>query len=163
MEFLDRQFKLEENGTTVRREIVAGLATFLTMAYIIVVNPLILTDAGMDFGAAFTATILAAVIGTTVMALWANWPVAMAPGMGLNAFFTYGVVIGMGHSWQVALGAVFCSGILFLILSATKVRQWIIEACRRACVSVSAPASASSSPSSACATPASSSTARRRW
>ena len=128
MEFLDRQFKLEENGTTVRQEVVAGLATFLTMAYIIVVNPLILTDAGMDFGAVFTATILAAVIGTTVMGLWANWPVAMAPGMGLNAFFTYGVVIGMGHSWQVALGAVFCSGILFLILSATKVRQWIIEA-----------------------------------
>ena len=76
----------------------------------------------------FTATILAAVIGTTVMGLWANWPVAMAPGMGLNAFFTYGVVLSMGHSWQVALGAVFCSGVLFLILSATKVRQWIIEA-----------------------------------
>lgn len=128
MEFLNRQFKLEERGTTVRQEIIAGIATFLTMAYIIIVNPLILKDAGMDFGAVFTATILAAVIGTTIMGLWANWPVAMAPGMGLNAFFTYGVVLGMGHTWQVALGAVFCSGILFLILSFTKVRQWIIEA-----------------------------------
>ena len=128
MDFLNRQFKLEENGTTVRREIVAGIATFLTMAYIIVVNPLILKDAGMDFGAVFTATILAAFIGTAIMGLWANWPVAMAPGMGLNAFFTFGVVKGMGHSWELALGAVFCSGILFLLLSATKIRQWIIEA-----------------------------------
>ena len=128
MDFLNRQFKLEENGTTIRQEIIAGTATFLTMAYIIVVNPLILKDAGMDFGAVFTATILAAVIGTSIMGLWANWPVAMAPGMGLNAFFTYGVVLGMGHSWQLALGAVFCSGILFIILSATKFRQWVIEA-----------------------------------
>ena len=128
MDFLNRQFKLEENGTTVRREIVAGIATFLTMAYIIVVNPLILKDAGMDFGAVFTATILAAFIGTAIMGLWANWPVAMAPGMGLNAFFTFGVVKGMGHPWELALGAVFCSGILFLLLSATKIRQWIIEA-----------------------------------
>ncbi len=128
MEFLNRQFKLEENGTTVRQELIAGAATFLTMAYIIVVNPLILKDAGMDFGAVFTATILAAVIGTAIMGLWANWPVAMAPGMGLNAFFTYVVVLGMGYSWQVALGGVFCSGILFLIISATKARQWIIEA-----------------------------------
>ena len=127
MDFLNRQFKLEENGTTVRTEIIAGFATFLTMAYIIVVNPLILKDAGMDFGAVFTATILAAVIGTAIMGFWANWPVAMAPGMGLNAFFTYGVVIGMGHTWELALGAVFCSGILFLILSATKFRQWVIE------------------------------------
>ena len=128
MEFLNRQFKLEENGTTVRQELIAGAATFLTMAYIIVVNPLILKDAGMDFGAVFTATILAAVIGTAIMGLWANWPVAMAPGMGLNAFFTYVVVLDMGYSWQVALGGVFCSGILFLIISATKARQWIIEA-----------------------------------
>ncbi len=128
MDFLNRQFKLEENGTTVQREIVAGIATFLTMAYIIVVNPLILKDAGMDFGAVFTATIVAAFIGTAIMGLWANWPVAMAPGMGLNAFFTFGVVKGMGHSWELALGAVFCSGILFLLLSATKIRQWIIEA-----------------------------------
>ena len=128
MDFLDRLFKLKENGTTVRQEVVAGAATFLTMAYIIVVNPLILSDAGMDFGAVFTATILAAVIGTVIMGLWANWPVAMAPGMGLNAFFAYEVVLGMGHAWQVALGAVFCSGILFIVLSATRFRQWVIEA-----------------------------------
>lgn len=126
--FLERQFALKAHGTTVGREILGGIATFLTMAYIIVVNPLILQDAGMDFGAVFTATILAAVIGTSIMGLWANWPVAMAPGMGLNAFFTYGVVLGMGHSWEIALGAVFCSGVLFVILSATKFRQWIIEA-----------------------------------
>ena len=126
--FLERQFSLKEHGTTVGREILAGIATFLTMAYIIVVNPLILQDAGMDFGAVFTATILAAVVGTSIMGLWANWPVAMAPGMGLNAFFTYGVVQGMGHSWEIALGAVFCSGILFVALSATKFRQWVIEA-----------------------------------
>ncbi len=128
MDFLNRQFKLEQNRTTVRQEIVAGFATFLTMAYIIVVNPLILKDAGMDFGAVFSATILAAVIGTAIMGLWANWPVALAPGMGLNAFFTYGVVVGMDHTWQTALGTVFCSGILFVILSATKFRQWVIEA-----------------------------------
>ena len=126
--FLERQFALKQHGTTVGREILAGIATFLTMAYIIVVNPLILQDAGMDFGAVFTATILAAVVGTSIMGLWANWPVAMAPGMGLNAFFTYGVVLGMGHSWEIALGAVFCSGILFVALSATKFRQWVIEA-----------------------------------
>jgi AGZA family xanthine/uracil permease-like MFS transporter len=126
--FLERQFALKKHGTTVGREVLAGIATFLTMAYIIVVNPLILQDAGMDFGAVFTATILAAVVGTSIMGLWANWPVAMAPGMGLNAFFTYGVVLGMGHSWEIALGAVFCSGILFVALSATKFRQWVIEA-----------------------------------
>ena len=128
MNFINRHFKLQENDTTVRREVVAGAATFLTMAYIIVVNPLILQDAGMDFGAVFTATIIAAVVGTGIMGLWANWPVALAPGMGLNAFFTYGVVIGMGHAWQIALGAVFCSGVLFIALSATRFRQWIIEA-----------------------------------
>ena len=111
----------------------------------------------------FTATILAAVIGTTVMGLWANWPVAMAPGMGLNAFFTYGVVLGMGHSWQVALGAVFCSGVLFLILSATKVRQWIIEAMPKSLRLGVGAGIGFFLPSSACAMPGSSSTARRRW
>ena len=111
MNAVDRFFRLQEQGTTIRQEIIAGAATFLTMAYIIVVNPLILSDAGMDFGAVFTATILAAAIGTGIMGLWANWPVALAPGMGMNAFFTYGVVLGMGHPWQAALGAVFCSAI----------------------------------------------------
>ena len=128
MNAVDRFFKLQEQGTTIRQEIVAGAATFLTMAYIIVVNPLILSDAGMDFGAVFTATILAAAIGTGIMGLWANWPVALAPGMGMNAFFTYGVVLGMGHPWQAALGAVFCSGVLFMALSASGLRQWILEA-----------------------------------
>lgn len=128
METLTRLFRLEENETTWQREVVAGAATFLTMAYIIIVNPVILSEAGMDFGAVFTATILAAVIATAIMGFWANWPIALAPGMGLNAFFAYGVVLGMGHSWQVALGAVFCSGVLFLILSLTPLRQWVVEA-----------------------------------
>ena len=128
MNAIDRFFKLHEQGTTFRREIVAGAATFLTMSHIVVVNPLILGDAGMDFGAVFTATILAAAIGTGIMGLWANWPVALAPGMGLNVFFTYGVVLGMGHPWQAALGAVFCSGVLFMALSASGFRRWVLEA-----------------------------------
>lgn len=125
---LDRYFKLAENGTTVRTEVLAGITTFLTMAYIIFVNPAILADAGIDRGAAFVATCLAAAIGTAIMGLYANYPVALAPGMGLNAYFTYGVVLGMGHSWQVALGAVFVSGVLFLILSLLPVREKIINA-----------------------------------
>ena len=124
---LEKLFKLKENQTTVRTEITAGVVTFLTMAYIIVVNPAILSDAGMDFGSVFVATILAAVLGTTIMGLWANWPVALAPGMGLNTFFTYSIVLGMGHSWQVALGAVFWAGFLFLIISLTPLRKWIIN------------------------------------
>ena len=128
MELLEKIFKLNKHKTTVQREIIAGLATFLTMAYIIIVNPLILQDAGMDFGSVFTATILAAALATAIMGFWANWPIALAPGMGLNAFFAYGVVLGMGHTWQVALGAVFCSGILFLLLSLTPLRQWVVEA-----------------------------------
>ena len=128
---LSSYFKLRENGTTVRTEILAGITTFLTMAYITFVNPAILSDAGMDFGAVFVATCLAAAIGTLIMGLYANYPIALAPGMGLNAFFTYGVVLGMGHSWQVALGAVFISGILFIILSVLPVREWIINAIPR--------------------------------
>lgn len=124
---LDRYFKLAENGTTIRTEVLAGITTFLTMAYIIFVNPAILADAGIDRGAAFVATCLAAAIGTAIMGLYANYPVALAPGMGLNAYFTYGVVIGMGHKWQVALGAVFVSGILFLILSVLPIREKIIN------------------------------------
>jgi AGZA family xanthine/uracil permease-like MFS transporter len=125
---LDRLFKLSAHGTNVRTEIIAGISTFLTMAYIIAVNPDILADAGMDFDAVFVATCLAAMFGTAVMGLWANYPVALAPGMGLNAFFTYSVVLGMGNSWQVALGCVFWSGALFFLLSAFKVREWIINA-----------------------------------
>ncbi|MHA1600236.1 MAG: NCS2 family permease [Alphaproteobacteria bacterium] len=120
-------FRLAENGTTVRTEVLAGITTFLTMAYITIVNPAILSDAGMDFGAVFVATCLAAALGTAIMGLYANYPIALAPGMGLNAYFAYGVVLGMGHSWQVALGAVFLSGILFIILSLLPVREWIIN------------------------------------
>ncbi|WP_413110822.1 NCS2 family permease [Thaumasiovibrio sp. DFM-14] len=124
----ERLFQLKEHGTTVRTEIMAGVTTFLTMAYIIFVNPAMLSDAGMDHGAVFVATCLAAAIGCFVMGLAANYPVAQAPGMGLNAFFTYGVVLGMGHTWQVALAAVFLSGICFIILSVLKVREWLINA-----------------------------------
>ena len=98
------------------------------MAYIVVVNPGILSAAGMDFGAVFTATVLIAALATALMGLLANWPVALAPGMGLNAFFAYGVVLGMGYTWQAALGAVFCSGVLFIALSASGLRRWLIEA-----------------------------------
>jgi AGZA family xanthine/uracil permease-like MFS transporter len=120
-------FQLEAHGTNVRTEVVAGVTTFLTMAYIIFVNPAILADAGMDKGAVFVATCLAAAIGTALMGLYANYPLALAPGMGLNAYFTFGVVKGMGHSWETALGAVFISGILFLIVSVTPLRAWVIE------------------------------------
>lgn len=125
---LERYFGLAEHGTTVRREILAGCTTFLTMAYIIFVNPQILGEAGMDKGAVFVATCLASALATGIMALYANYPLALAPGMGLNAFFTFGVVKGMHYSWQVALGAVFISGVLFLILSVTKVREWVVNA-----------------------------------
>ncbi len=121
-------FKLREHGTTVSAEALAGVTTFLTMAYIIFVNPAILGDAGMDKGAVFVATCLAAAIGSLAMGLYANYPIALAPGMGMNAYFAYGVVLGMGHSWQVALGAVFISGVLFLILAVTRVREYIINA-----------------------------------
>jgi len=125
---LDRFFGLTDSGTDVRREVLAGVTTFLTMAYITVVNPAILSDTGMDFGAVFVATCLAAALGSLIMGLYANYPFGLAPGMGLNAYFTYGVVLGMGWTWQVALGAVFVSGILFLIISLLPIREWIINA-----------------------------------
>lgn len=131
LHWIDDYFGLSQAGTTVRTEIVAGATTFLTMAYIIFVNPAILAEAGMDEGAVFVATCLAAAAGSALMGLIANYPIAVAPGMGLNAFFTYGVVLGMGHSWEAALGAVFVSGILFLILSILPVRGWIINAIPR--------------------------------
>ena len=124
---LERLFELKELGTNVRREILAGVTTFLTMAYIIFVNPAILSDSGMDFGAVFVATCLAAAFGSAFMGLFANYPIALAPGMGLNAYFSYTVVLGMGFTWQVALGAVFISGIIFLILSVTPVREYIVD------------------------------------
>ncbi len=128
---LDNLFKLTENSTNVRTELIAGVTTFLTMAYIAFVNPSILAAAGMDQGAVFVATCLAAAIGSAIMGLWANYPIALAPGMGLNAFFAYTVVLTLGHSWQTALGAVFIAGVLFFILSVLKVREWIINAIPR--------------------------------
>lgn len=125
---LERYFKLRENGTTVKTEVLAGISTFLTMAYIIAVNPGILSQTGMPFEAVFVATCIAAALGSALMGLLANYPVALAPGMGLNAFFTFGVVFGMGHSWEIALGCVFWSGIVFFLLSAFRVREWIINA-----------------------------------
>ena len=126
---LEKLFGLSKKKTTVRTEVMAGLATFLTMAYITVVNPAILSTegTGMDFGAVFTATIIAAVIGTLIMGLWANWPVGLAPGMGLNAFFAFGVIFGMGYTYQQALAAVFIAGIVFLGLSMTPARKYIIN------------------------------------
>jgi AGZA family xanthine/uracil permease-like MFS transporter len=132
MMWLDKYFGISERGSSVRTELLAGLATFLTMAYIIVVHPAILKDAGMDFGAVFVATILAAAIATFIMGAWAKWPVALAPGMGLNAFFTYGIVIGMKQPWEVALGAVFLSGVLALVLSLTGLREWVINSIPKA-------------------------------
>ncbi|WP_305856118.1 NCS2 family permease [Balneatrix alpica] len=125
---LESLFKLKEHGTTVRTEVVAGITTFLTMAYIIFVNPSILAISGMDQGAVFVATCVAAAIGCFIMGFIANYPIALAPGMGLNAFFTFAVVGEMGYSWQVALGAVFLSGVTFLLLSLFRVREWIINA-----------------------------------
>ncbi len=120
--------RLARRETTFGREVLAGITTFLTMAYIIVVNPAILADAGMDFGAVFVATCLAAAIGCLIMGLVADYPIALAPGMGLNAYFTYGVVLGMGYDWRLALGAVYISGVMFLILSLLPVREWIVNA-----------------------------------
>ncbi len=124
---LEKLFQLRAHNTTVRTEILAGLTTFLTMAYILFVNPSMLAATGMDQGAVFVATCLAAAIGSSLMGLLANYPIALAPGMGLNAFFTYTVVLTMGYTWQVGLGAVFLSGVLFFLLSAFKVREWIIN------------------------------------
>ncbi|MFI5359304.1 MAG: solute carrier family 23 protein, partial [Halanaerobiales bacterium] len=125
---LEKLFKLKEYGTDVRTEFIAGLATFMTMAYIIFVNPSILADAGMPAEGVFVATILAAVLGTLCMALITNYPFALASGMGLNAFFAYTLVGQMGLSWQVALGLVFIEGILFIILSVLPVREKIVNA-----------------------------------
>ncbi|MCF3972740.1 NCS2 family permease [Paracoccus salsus] len=123
---MERFFKLSDHGSTVRTEVIAGITTFLTMAYIIFVNPEILSSTGMDRNAVFVATCLAAAIGSAIMGLWANWPIAMAPGMGLNAFFAFTVVGAMGFTWQQALGAVFISGVIFLIMTVTGLRRWLI-------------------------------------
>jgi len=123
---LEKFFKLKERNTDVKTEIIAGITTFMTMAYIIFVNPAILSKTGMDFGAVMMATVLSAGFSTILMGILANYPFALAPGMGLNAYFTYSVVMQMGYPWQTALGAVFISGIIFLILTFAKVRQLIV-------------------------------------
>jgi len=125
--FFEKTFKLSENNTNVKTELMAGITTFMTMAYILIVNPLTLAATGMDFGALFTATALSAIIATLVMAFFANLPFALAPGMGLNAFFAFTVVIGMQKSWQFALTAVFLEGIIFIILTFLNVREAIIN------------------------------------
>ncbi|HBN89551.1 MAG: AGZA family xanthine/uracil permease-like MFS transporter [Rheinheimera aquimaris] len=124
---LNKFFLLTERRTTVKREVVAGITTFMAMSYVLFVNPSMLAQAGMDHGAVFVATCLAAALGCLVMGLLANLPVALAPGMGLNAFFTYVIVLEQGHSWKTALAAVFFSGCLFLLLSIFKIREWIIN------------------------------------
>ncbi|MEZ9186943.1 NCS2 family permease [Vibrio splendidus] len=124
---LEKLFKIKAHGSSVKNELVGGVTTFATMAYIIFVNPQIMAASGMDAGAVFVATCIGAAIGCLLMGLFANWPVGLAPGMGLNAFFSFTVVSEMGYSWEVALGAVFISGILFVGMSFYKVRQWIIE------------------------------------
>ena len=125
---MDRFFGLSEANTTFRREILAGLSTFLTMSFIVAVNPMFLADAGIPFAAGFVATVLATSIGTAIMALWAKWPVAVAPGMGLNAYFAYGLVLGQGFTWQQALTAVFVASVLFFLFSLSRLRSWLIGA-----------------------------------
>ena len=125
---LETFFNLKQNNTTVRTEITAGITTFLTMVYVIFVNPAMLAQTGMDQGAVFVATCLAAAIGSIMMGVLANYPLGLAPGMGVNAFFTFGIVLGLGLSWQEALGSVFLSGVLFTSLSVLPIREWIINA-----------------------------------
>src|SRR5262249_3666393 len=124
---LDRYFRLAEHGTDVRTEVVAGVTTFLTMVYIVFVNPQILGNAGMDKGAVFVATCIASAVSTLVMGLYANYPIALAPGMGLNAFFAFTVVLSYKYTWQQALAAVFCSGVLFFLISVFRIREYIIN------------------------------------
>src|SRR6266436_5542235 len=124
---LDRVFELARHGTDVRTELIAGLTTFLTMVYIVFVNPAILGNAGMDKGAVFAATCIAAAASTLVMAFYANYPIALAPGMGLNAFFAFTVVLTYKYTWQQALAGVFCSGVIFLLISVFRIREYIIN------------------------------------
>src|SRR5579863_3004590 len=127
----DRFFALSKSGSNLRTEFIAGLTTFLTMVYIVFVNPQILGNAGMDKGAVFVATCIAAAVSTTVMALYANYPIALAPGMGLNAFFAFTVVLTMKYTWQQALAAVFCSGVIFFLISVFRIREYIINSIPR--------------------------------
>ena len=124
---LEKLFKLKESNTNIQTELLAGFTTFITMAYIIFVNPQMMSSTGMDLGASFVGTCIAAAIACIFMGFYANWPIGLAPGMGLNAFFTFTVVGEMGYTWEIALGAVFLAGILFWIMSVTPIRQWMLE------------------------------------
>ena len=124
---LEKLFKLKESNTNIQTELLAGFTTFITMAYIIFVNPQMMSATGMDLGASFVGTCVAAAIACIAMGFYSNWPIGLAPGMGLNAFFTYTVVGEMGYTWEIALGAVFLAGILFWIMSVTPIRQWMLE------------------------------------
>ena len=127
LNFLERFFKLSSHNTNVRTELMAGLTTFVTMSYIMFLNPIIMSKTGMPFDGLFLATCLGAAIATIMMGLYANWPVGLAPGMGLNAFFTFSVVGAMGYSWEIALGAVFLSGVIFVLMSVTRLREWMLD------------------------------------
>ena len=127
-DMLEKLFGLKAASTNIRTEILAGISTFLTMSFIIAVNPMFLADAGIPFEAGFVATIIATTVGTAIMAFWAKWPVAVAPGMGLNAYFAYGLVLGQQFSWQQALTAVFVASLLFFLFSLSKARSWLIGA-----------------------------------
>ncbi|MEW6992781.1 NCS2 family permease [Colwelliaceae bacterium MEBiC 14330] len=124
---LERFFKLSEHNTSIKTELMAGLTTFVTMSYIMFLNPVIMSKTGMPFDGLFLATCLGAAIATILMGMYANWPVGLAPGMGLNAFFTFSVVGAMGYSWQIALGAVFLSGVIFVLMSVTRLREWMLD------------------------------------
>ena len=124
---LEKIFKLKANNTSVKKELLAGFTTFVTMAYIIFVNPQMMAISGMDQGASFVATCVAASVACIFMGIYANWPIGLAPGMGLNAFFTFTVVGELGYSWEIALGAVFLAGILFVVMSITNLRKWMLE------------------------------------
>jgi len=123
----ERLFKLTKHNTNIKTELIAGLTTFVTMSYIMFLNPLIMSKTGMPFDGLFLATCLGAAIATILMGLYANWPIGLAPGMGLNAFFTFSVVGAMGYTWQVALGAVFLSGVIFVFMSVTRLREWMLD------------------------------------
>ena len=127
LSFLERFFKLNSHNTNVKTELMAGLTTFVTMSYIMFLNPIIMSKTGMPFDGLFLATCLGAAIATIMMGLYANWPVGLAPGMGLNAFFTFSVVGSMGYSWEIALGAVFLSGVIFVFMSVTRLREWMLD------------------------------------
>lgn len=158
---MEKFFKVKERGSTVNTEIMAGVTTFLTMAYILAVNPGILSQTGMDFSKVFAATAIASAIATLVMSFFANLPFALAPGMGLNAFLAYTVCLGMGKSWQFALTAVFVEGLIFIALTACNIREAIVNCIPANMKKAIGAGIGLSSRSSACRTPASSPEGRR--